>query len=48
MSRRRGCAFCHADYDGNPFSVSVSGSAKWVMQEFPKLVAMVKKLEAKA
>ena len=42
---RRRHAHCSMDYDAGPFGAHVSGSAKWVRQEFPKLVALIRKLQ---
>jgi len=47
MTRQYRYTSCHADYQPahSAISVSVSGSYKWVVRQFPKLVAMARRLE---
>lgn len=42
---RRSRAHCSADYDEGPYGVHVSGSSRHVRQEFPKLVALIRKVK---
>lgn len=43
MSRPRSRSHCWMAYDEDGYSIHVSGSSKWVRQEFPKLLATMRK-----